>query len=49
MVQRVLAAGARERNMVQLGGAYYEKKFEGPEGIVVDVGHWAGAAPLEVK
>ena len=48
-IERVLAAGAKERNMLPLGGAYYEKKFEGPEGIVVDVGHWAGAASLEAK
>jgi hypothetical protein len=25
----------------------YEEKFKGPEGIIVDVGHWPGAAPLE--
>jgi catechol 2,3-dioxygenase-like lactoylglutathione lyase family enzyme len=25
----------------------YEKKFKGPEGIIVDVGRWPGAAPLE--
>jgi hypothetical protein len=25
----------------------YEEKFRGPEGIIVDVGHWPGAAPLE--
>jgi hypothetical protein len=30
-----------------LGTAYYEDKFEGPEGIIVDIGHWVGAAPLE--
>ena len=27
----------------------YEKKFKGPEGIIVDVGHWPGTAPLEQK
>ena len=27
----------------------YEEKFRGPEGIIVDVGHWPGAAPLDKK
>jgi catechol 2,3-dioxygenase-like lactoylglutathione lyase family enzyme len=27
----------------------YEEKFKGPEGIIVDVGHWPGAAPLDKK
>ena len=27
----------------------YEKKFKGPEGIIVDVGHWPGSAPVEQK
>ena len=36
------AAGA-----VNLGTAYYEDKFVGPEDIIVDVGHWQGAAPVE--
>jgi catechol 2,3-dioxygenase-like lactoylglutathione lyase family enzyme len=47
--ERVLAAGGREMATVDLGGAaHYEVKFEGPEGIVVDFGHWIGAAPIEV-
>jgi hypothetical protein len=25
----------------------YEKKFKGPEGIIIDVGRWPGSAPLE--
>ena len=45
-VRKVIGAGGRERSMLPLGGSFYEKKFEGPEGIVVDVGHWAGAAPV---
>lgn len=45
--KRVLAAGGREKNTLNLGGnGHYEVKFEGPEGIVVDIGHWAGAAPV---
>jgi catechol 2,3-dioxygenase-like lactoylglutathione lyase family enzyme len=41
------AAGAKRAGTVNLGTAYYEDKFVGPEGIIIDVGHWAGAAPLE--
>jgi hypothetical protein len=41
------AAGGKKAGAVNLGTAYYEDKFVGPEGIIVDVGHWMGAAPLE--
>lgn len=41
------AAGAKKAGTVNLGTAYYEDKFVGPEGIIIDVGHWVGAAPLE--
>jgi hypothetical protein len=45
--KRIIAAGGKEKNTLALGsGAHYEVKFEGPEGIVVDIGHWAGAAPV---
>jgi catechol 2,3-dioxygenase-like lactoylglutathione lyase family enzyme len=40
------AAGAERAGAVNLGTAYYEDKFRGPEGIIIDVGHWQGAAPL---
>jgi catechol 2,3-dioxygenase-like lactoylglutathione lyase family enzyme len=40
------AAGAKKAGTVNLGTAYYEDKFMGPEGIIVDVGHWVGAAPV---
>ena len=43
----VEAAGGHESNAVNLGGAFYEKKFVGPEGIVVDVGHWVATAPID--
>jgi hypothetical protein len=26
--------------------AHYELEFQGPDGIVVDLGHWAGTAPI---
>ena len=41
------AAGAEKAGAVNLGTAYYEDKFKGPEGIIVDVGHWQGAAPID--
>jgi catechol 2,3-dioxygenase-like lactoylglutathione lyase family enzyme len=41
------AAGAKKAGTVNLGTAFYEDKFVGPEGIIVDVGHWVGAAPVE--
>jgi catechol 2,3-dioxygenase-like lactoylglutathione lyase family enzyme len=41
------AAGAEKAGAVNLGTAYYEDKYRGPEGIIVDVGHWQGAAPVE--
>lgn len=45
-MRRVEAAGGRESNAVNLGGAFYEKKVVGPEGIVVDIGHWVATAPI---
>jgi catechol 2,3-dioxygenase-like lactoylglutathione lyase family enzyme len=44
--QRLLAAGATELNPVGLGDVFYEAKFRSPEGLVVDVGHWAGTSPI---
>jgi catechol 2,3-dioxygenase-like lactoylglutathione lyase family enzyme len=40
------AAGASELNQVRMDEAHYEIKFQGPDGIVVDLGHWAGTAPI---
>ena len=40
-------AGAEKAGAVNLGTAYYEDKYKGPEGIIVDVGHWQGAAPVD--
>ena len=42
-IRRVEAAGAIKEST----RSPYEEKFKGPEGIIVDVGHWPGAAPLE--
>jgi len=25
---------------------YYESKYRSPEGLVIDVGHWAGTSPI---
>jgi hypothetical protein len=44
------AQGAKKIATLELGSAaHYEVKFKGPEGIVVDLGHWVGTAPLEDK
>jgi catechol 2,3-dioxygenase-like lactoylglutathione lyase family enzyme len=47
--QRLLAAGATELNPVGLGDVYYEAKFKSPDGLVVDVGHWAGTSPIPTE
>jgi catechol 2,3-dioxygenase-like lactoylglutathione lyase family enzyme len=44
--ERLLAAGATELNPIGLGDVYYEAKFKSPEGLVIDVGHWAGTSPI---
>jgi catechol 2,3-dioxygenase-like lactoylglutathione lyase family enzyme len=48
-MERLKALGAAEANTVRLSDAHYELKFQGPDGIVVDLGHWAGTAPIEDK
>ncbi|MBM4296827.1 MAG: VOC family protein [Deltaproteobacteria bacterium] len=45
--QKMEACGAVKAGAVNLGTAYFEDKFKGPEGIIVDVGHWQGAAPVK--
>ena len=43
-------AGARKIATIELGSpAHYEAKFQGPEGIVVDIGHWIGTEPVTEK
>ena len=42
-ISRVEAAGGVKEET----RSPYEKKFKGPEGIIVDVGRWPGATPLE--
>ena len=42
-IRRVEAAGA----VKEPTRSPYEEKFQGPEGVFVDVGRWPGAAPLE--
>jgi len=42
------AAGARKIGKIELGSqVHYEVKYQGPEGIVVDVGHWLGTEPID--
>jgi len=45
--ERIQAAGAKELTNLQLDLVHYEHKYTGPEGIIVDLGHWAGTAPVE--
>jgi catechol 2,3-dioxygenase-like lactoylglutathione lyase family enzyme len=45
--ERLLANGASELNPIRMGDVYYESKFKSPQGLVIDVGHWAGASPVE--
>ena len=45
--QKMEACGAVKAGAVNLGTAYYEDKYKGPEGIIIDVGHWQGAAPVD--
>jgi catechol 2,3-dioxygenase-like lactoylglutathione lyase family enzyme len=47
--KRLVAAGATELQTIGAGAAHFEVKFGGPEGIVVDIGHWAGTEPLPAK
>ena len=44
-IRRVEAAGAIKEST----RSPYEEKFKGPEGIIVDVGRWPGAASLDEK
>jgi catechol 2,3-dioxygenase-like lactoylglutathione lyase family enzyme len=46
-LQKMEACGAVKAGAVNLGTAYYEDKYKGPEGIIIDVGHWQGAAPVK--
>ena len=43
---RHLEHGATELNPVGLGDVYYEAKFRSPDGLIVDVGHWAGTSAI---
>ncbi|HLG12552.1 MAG TPA: VOC family protein [Dehalococcoidia bacterium] len=43
---RLKALGATEANAIRMSDAHYELKFQGPDGIVVDLGHWVGTAPI---
>jgi catechol 2,3-dioxygenase-like lactoylglutathione lyase family enzyme len=46
-MERLKALGATEANTIRMSDAHYELKFQGPDGIVVDLGHWSGTAPIE--
>jgi len=44
--QRLIEQGATELNPINLGDVYYEAKYRSAEGLIVDVGHWAGTSPI---
>jgi catechol 2,3-dioxygenase-like lactoylglutathione lyase family enzyme len=45
--RRLEVAGAKKIATIELGSpAHYEAKYQGPEGIVVDIGKWIGTAPV---
>lgn len=44
--ERLIAAGGQELRTIRTDSANYEVKFSGPEGIIIDLGHWAGTAPI---
>ncbi len=45
--QKLTELGAQELNPINLGDVYYEAKFKSQEGLIVDVGHWAGTSPIQ--
>jgi catechol 2,3-dioxygenase-like lactoylglutathione lyase family enzyme len=45
--QQLIEQGATELNPINLGDVYYEAKYRSAEGLIVDVGHWAGTSPIE--
>jgi catechol 2,3-dioxygenase-like lactoylglutathione lyase family enzyme len=46
--RRLETAGAKKIATIELGSAaHYEAKFQGPEGIVVDIGKWIGTEPVK--
>jgi len=47
--QRLEALGATQMNRIDMGPVNYEVKYTGIENIEIDLGHWAGAAPIDPK
>ena len=45
--QKLLQQGATELAPINLGDVYYEAKFQSAEGLIIDVGHWAGTSPID--
>jgi catechol 2,3-dioxygenase-like lactoylglutathione lyase family enzyme len=44
--EKLIAHGATELPQIPLGDVYYEAKYLSTEGLIVDVGHWAGTSPI---
>ena len=46
--RRLEGAGAKKIGTIELGSAaHFKAKFQGPENIVVDIGHWIGTEPIK--
>ncbi len=46
--RRLEGAGAKKIATIELGSAaHFEAKYQGPEDIVVDIGHWIGTEPIK--
>ena len=45
--EKLVQQGATELNPIKLGDAYYEAKYRSAQGLIVDVGHWAGTSPID--
>ena len=47
--RQIAAAGGKEMNTIGMSNVHFEVKFQGPEGVVVDLGHWVGTAPVAAE
>ena len=46
--RRLEGVGAKKIATIELGSAaHFEAKYQGPEDIVVDIGHWIGTEPIK--
>lgn len=45
--RRLMARGAQELPPIPLGDVHYEAKYLSSEGLMIDIGHWAGTSPID--